>query len=238
LLPSVPFSTNSNNPKPQEESAMSRTRHLIDPKVALTILGLAASAAFYTHDAVAEVTRGPEHALVRQHSHTRGNPDAAYALVRDTDRGTNMSGDSASWKDIEVAKRSISGDFLWFRDGGKAYVVQDPQVVAKARAAWAPVDRLGVQMDGYGKQMEQHGKAMEALGKEMGSAAARMRFASMEEIGGRMKEAGKPMEALGKKMDVLGKEMERESHTADATTRELIRDAQAKGLARQAPAQG
>jgi deferrochelatase/peroxidase EfeB len=72
----------------------------------------------------------------------------------------------------------------------------------------------------------------------MGSAAARMRFASMEEIGGRMKEAGKPMEALGKKMDVLGKEMERESHTADATTRELIRDAQAKGLARPAPAQG
>jgi hypothetical protein len=216
---------------------MSRTRHLIDPKVTLTILGLAASAAFYVHDAVAEVPRAPEHTLVN-HTHDRGNPDAAYALVRGTDRGTNMSGDSASWKDIEAAQRSIAGDFLWFRDGGKAYVVQDPQVLAKARAAWAPVDQLGVEMDGYGKQMDRHGKAMEALGKQMGSAASKMRFASMEEIGQRMNEAGKPMEALGKKMDVLGKRMERESDAADAATRALIRDAQAKGLARPAPTQG
>jgi hypothetical protein len=217
---------------------MSRTKYLIDPKVTLTILGLAASAAFYTHDAVAQVTRGQEHVVVHRHAAGQGNPGAAYALVRDTDRGTSMTGDSADWKQIQAAKRSISGEFLWFRDGGKAYVVQDPQVLAKARAAWAPVDRLGEEMDVYGRQMDQHGKVMGALGKEMDSAAARMRYASMEEIGQRMKEAGKPMDALGKKMDALGKQIEHESKTADATVRDLIRQSQEKGLARPAPAEG
>jgi hypothetical protein len=212
--------------------------HRTHSKVTLTILGLAASAAFCMHDAIAQSSRGADRAVMAHHTANRGNPDAAYALVRDTEHGTNMSGDSANWKDIEAAKRSIGGDFLWFRDGGKAWVVQDAQVVAKARAAWAPVDRLGEQMDGMGKQMDQHGKKMEALGKEMDAATSAQRFASMEEIGRRMNEAGKPMDALGKKMDALGKQMEQESHAADAKVRELIRESLAKGLARPAPAQG
>lgn len=212
--------------------------HLAHSKATLTILGLAASAAFCMHDALAQPTHRPDRAVTMHHTADRGNADAAYALVRDTEHGTNMSGDSANWKDIEAARRSIAGDFLWFRDGGKSWVVQDAQVVARARAAWAPVDRLGEQMDGFGKQMDQHGKKMEALGKEMGSAAAAQRFASMEEIGRRMNEAGKPMDALGKKMDVLGKQMEQESHAADAKVRELIRESLAKGLARPAPSQG
>jgi hypothetical protein len=53
-----------------------------------------------------------------------------------------------------------------------------------------------------------------------------------------MNEAGKPMDELGKKMDVLGKQMDRESKTAEKTMRGLIRDAMARGLARQAPEQG
>jgi hypothetical protein len=190
------------------------------------------------HDAVAQSSHAPDRAVALHHTANRGNPDAAYALVRDTDHGTNMSGDSANWKDIEAARRSIAGDFLWFRDSGKAYVVQDAQVLAKARAAWAPVDRLGEQMDGFGKQMDQHGKKMDALGKEMDAAASAQRFASMEEIGRRMNEAGKPMNALGKQMDALGKQMEQESHAADSKVRELIRESLTKGLARPAPVQG
>lgn len=215
---------------------MSRTKRL--SKITLSILGLAASAAFYTHDVVAGTTQAADRPALHRHDVNQRDPAHGYALVRDGERGVTMSSNSANWKDVEAAKRKLSGDFLWFRDGGKAYVVQDPQVLAKARAAWAPVDRLGVQMDGYGKQMDQHGKVMDALGKEMASAGGNMQFASMEEIGRRMKEAGKPMNALGKQMEVLGKQMEQESRTADAAVRALIRDALAQGLAQPAPAQG
>jgi hypothetical protein len=213
---------------------MSHPKRLLDPKLTLTILGLAASAALYTHDVMAQ---GAGRAPVYVSAHGQHSADGAYALVRASYKdGTNIGGDSADWKEIEAAKRSIGGDFLWFRDGGKAWVVRDAQVLAKAKAAWAPVDRLGEQMDVHGKEMDQHGKKMDALGKEMDNAAHEKRFESMEEIGRRMEQAGKPMHALGKKMEVLGKQMERESHTAEATMRELIRDAKARGLAQPAPA--
>jgi hypothetical protein len=211
---------------------MSNPKRLVDSKLTLTILGLAASAALYTHDVMAQsVAHGS--ARVAVHSGFMRS-DGAFALVRDNDKGTSISG-SADWNDIEDAKRGISGEFLWFRDGGKAWVVQDAQVLAQVKAAWAPVDRLGEQMDGHGKEMDQHGKKMDALGKEMDSAAREKRFEAMEEIGRRMEQAGKPMHALGKKMEALGKQMERESHVAESATRELIRNALAKGLARPAP---
>jgi hypothetical protein len=57
----------------------------------------------------------------------------------------------------------------------------------------------------------------------------------MEEIGRRMKEASKPMDELGKQMGALGKQMEQESNVADKAVRQLIREAQQKGLARPAP---
>jgi hypothetical protein len=214
---------------------MSSTKSLFDPKLTLTILGLAASAALYTHDAVAQGAHASRQVL---HSGAHHGADGAFALVRGSEHGMNVSGDSGDWNEIEAAKRSIDGEFLWFRDGGKTWVVQDPQVLAKVRAAWAPVDRLGEQMDGHGKQMDQHGKKMDALGKEMDSAAREKRFEQMEEIGRRMEQAGKPMHVLGKQMEVLGKQMERESYAAEAATREQIREALAKGLARPAPARG
>jgi hypothetical protein len=212
---------------------MPRTRSRIDPKLTLTILGLAASAALYTHDVMAQAAPGQAHRGVHISEHR--NADGDFALVRESAHGTNISGNSVDSTYIESIKRSVPGDFLWFRDGGKAYVVQDAQVLAKARQAWAPVDRLGEQMDVHGKQMDQHGKVLDALGKEMDSASREKRFAAMEEIGRKMEQAGKPMNALGKQMDALGKQMERESHAAEATMRELIREAQAKGLARPAP---
>jgi beta-lactamase regulating signal transducer with metallopeptidase domain len=224
----------------------------------------------------------------------------AFALVSGTEQNLNVSGNAGDWGSIREIRRSVDGEFLWFRDGGKSYVVQDREVLARAHAAYEPIERLGKQMDGYGKQMDQHGKAMDALGKEMSKAAAgirpdearihalqremndlgrqmgevgaqmgqardeerkplearmarlsermnelgqQMREASepagqraaqksMDEIGRRMKEAGKPMDALGKQMEALGKQMEQEGEKANMTVRALIREAQAKGLAR------
>lgn len=169
-------------------------------KLALPALGLAACAAFYAHAGSARAATVDE----EQHfSISHGDPDNGYALVRETAHGTNMSGDSVNWKDIEAAKRSIKGEFLWFRKDGKAWVVQDKDVLSRAEAAWAPVDKLGQQMDAYGQQMNEHGKKMEALGKEMAHAAVRFQpdEARMHEFEHRMEALGHRMEQLGERMD-------------------------------------
>ena len=173
-------------------------------KLALPILGLVAGAAFYARAQAAPSNAQPQQAGA---TNTRmiGHFDRehAYALVRESMHGTNMSGDSADWKDIEAARRAIKGEFLWFRHDGKAWVVQDADVLARANAAWAPLDRLGVQMDGYGKQMDQHGKQMEALGKEMETAAAKV-----EPDQRKTRQFEREMEQLGRQMERLGDKME------------------------------
>jgi beta-lactamase regulating signal transducer with metallopeptidase domain len=299
---------------------MSRIKRLVRPqtesvagslswKLALPALGLALTAAIHAHAGTAPPAPAAPAVQAKPavHVNLREERGESYALVGEGDEGFDMTGNSADWSSIKRLKRSIKGEFLWFRDGGKSWIVQDPDTLAKAHAAWAPVNQLGKQMDAYGKEMDKHGKVMESLGKDMEqaaggmqvdeprvrelerkmnelgrqmsslgqqigkagsdserdrltdkmnglsrqmnelgeqmraaheSAAQRQARASMDEVGKRMNEAGKPMDELGKKMDVLGKQMDRESKTADKAMRGLIRDAMAKGLAQQAPAQG
>ena len=267
-------------------------------KLALPLLALATLAAFAapTHAAAESKAR-----VVRVAA-----ADEPYALVRDKSGRFDISGSSDDWDDVRAAQRAINGEFIWFREDGRSYVIQDPDTVRKARAAWAPLDRLGELMDIQGKQMDKHGKKMEALGRDMERAAAkpanmpserdmrevddgmqalskhmdllsrqmaaardederriiqqkmaatgkrmsdagerigeayngpaaRQQRDSMEDIGRQMEIASQPMEKLGKRMGELGKEMERESKAADRTVRALIKDARAKGLARNAP---
>ncbi|MGB9108416.1 MAG: M56 family metallopeptidase, partial [Telluria sp.] len=305
---------------------MSRITRLVRPqsaslagslswKLALPALGLALTVAIHAHAGTATAAPTVQAAPAAPaapakpavHLTLREERGESYALVGEGDEGYNMTGNSADWSSVKRLKRSIKGEFLWFQDGGKTWIVQDPDTLAKAHAAWEPVNQLGKQMDAYGKEMDKHGKVMESLGKQMEQAAGGMRpdetrvhelerkmnalggqmsslgqqigragsdserdrlnekmsslgremnalgeqmraahesegqrraRASMDEVGKRMNEAGKPMDELGKKMDVLGKQMDRESKTADKTMRALIRDAMAKGLAQQAPAQG
>jgi beta-lactamase regulating signal transducer with metallopeptidase domain len=299
---------------------MSRIKRLVRPqkeplnwKLALPALALALTAAIHAHAGTAASTAADTALPSAQpkpgfhHITLRSGREDGYALVGDGEKGAAMTGSSADWDAIKQLRRSVKGEFLWFRDGGKSWIVQDPDTLAKARAAWVPVNRLGEQMNVYGKEMEKHGKVMDALGKEMEQAAARMQpdqhrlrevqrkmdevgrkmsrvgeklgsasdgergrleaemaslekqmntlgeqiraatesdmqrreaHAGMREVGARMKEASQPMDALGKKMDVLGKQMDQESKAADQTTRSLIRDAMARGLAQQAPGQG
>jgi hypothetical protein len=277
-------------------------------KLALPAFGLALTAAVHAHAGTTQ-TAPAAHQKAEVHQVAQHGREDAYALVgndvSDNERGATMTGNSADWQAIKQLKRSIKGEFLWFRDGGKSWIVQDPDTLARARAAWAPVNRLDEQMNAYGKDMERHGKAMEDLGKQMAQAATGMQAdpsrvrelqrnmndlsremaslgrqmgsasegererlarkmdglgqrmselgaqmgaaheaeaqrrarAGMDEVGRRMNEAGKPMDELGKKMDALGKQMEQESTAADKTVRGLIRDALARGLAQQAPAQ-
>lgn len=306
---------------------MSRIKRLVRPeaeplnwKLALPILGLAICAAVYAHAGPAQAAAGqaPAPAVADKPAVDKPAPadtaakrarraDDGYALVRDGEHGTNLNGDSRHHREIKAIKRQVNGEFLWFRDGGKSWIVQDPDILSRANAAWAPVDKLGEEMDVYGQQMDVHGKKMEALGKQIEAEVAHIkpmdqkasrdferkmnemgrqmnqlgdRFANadgaerdrlqrqMSELGAQMGEMGRrfgdelrpeiekqveasvkatsgqmealrvPMDELGKKMGELGKQMEKEAMGADKTVRQLIHEAQAKGLAKPAPVEG
>jgi beta-lactamase regulating signal transducer with metallopeptidase domain len=258
---------------------MIRIKRLVRPeseplnwKMALPILGLsAACAAFYANaqsapaapaapvSAVAPATLAAPPAAQKRQARTErrsghGSEDG-YALVRPNGRGANVSGNRADWGDIEAAKRKIPGDFLWFRQGGKAYIVRDPGVLARVIDAWAPVDRLGEDMDGYGREMDEHGRVMESLGREMEKAAGNIdrkenrafehKMAAlgrqqeqlsrqMEKLGSQMEDANgarreslhREMDQLGKKMGELGRQMEQQSEVF-AARQERIQQAHA-----------
>lgn len=165
-------------------------------KLALPLLGLATLAAFAvpTHAAADSKAR-----VVRVAA-----ADEPYALVRDKSGRFDISGSSDDWDDVRAAQRAINGEFIWFREAGRSYVIQDPDTVRKARAAWAPLDRLGELMDIQGKQMDKHGKKMEALGRDMERAASKPANMPSERD---MREVDDGMQALSKHMDLLSRQM-------------------------------
>jgi beta-lactamase regulating signal transducer with metallopeptidase domain/phage shock protein A len=209
---------------------MSRIKRLVRPeaeplnwKLALPILGLATAAAFYSWSAPvhaaaeqpaprAAAAPAPEPATAARRSVRKEGREYPYAVVRANDKNTTMSGSSDDWDDIKDAKRRVQGDFLWFREGGQAYYIQDPAVLARVDAAWAPMEKLGRQMDVLGKEMDVHGKQMDALGKEMDVAARGFKpdEARVRAVEARMKSLGEEMEALGRQMGATDSIKERE----------------------------
>jgi beta-lactamase regulating signal transducer with metallopeptidase domain/predicted nucleic acid-binding Zn-ribbon protein len=197
---------------------MSRIKRLVRPqsetlnwKLALPALALALTAAIHAHAgtqpaAQAASPKSDVHITLREE---RGD---AYALVGEGEDGFKMTGNSADWSSIKQLKRSIKGEFLWFRDGGKTWIVQDRDTLAKAHAAYAPLDRLGQQMEIQGKEMEKHGKVMESLGKEMEQAAAGMQVDQprVRELERKMNELGRQMSSLGQRIGSAQSDKERD----------------------------
>lgn len=204
---------------------MSRIKRLVRPeaepynwKLALPILGLATCAAFYAWAAPAHAAKDePARNEPRVVRHAAS--DEPYAMVRSGDKGFNISGSSDDWDDVKAAQRVVKGEFLWFREGGQSYVIQDPDVMAKAKAAWAPVDKLGKQMDVHGKEMDKHGKKMDALGREMQQAAEGAAFTELKKA--EMREVEEGMRALSKEMESLGRQL---AATNDDAERERLQD--------------
>jgi hypothetical protein len=161
---------------------------------------------------------------------------AGYALVRKDREGFSMSGDLDDVDAIRAARRSIDGDFIWFRRDGNAYVVRDAALLARAEAAWQPTDALNAQMQSLNVRMEPHNRKMEILGKRM------ERLAGAEEDDPAMRAAAAEMETLGNRQGALGERQAalalQLTHADDAKREQLQRemealDAQQRALERQ-----
>jgi hypothetical protein len=176
----------------------------------------------------------PSDGLQKVRSMHRSEGGEPYALVRG---GSNLSmtGDNVNSSDIDAIRRSVQGEFFWFRKDGKEYIVQDAATLERVRQAWAPMEKTGAEMEKHGKEMGRHGEAMGAYGNQMAMAAVTLNKSKMEAIGKKMEEAGKPMEALGKQMEALGERMEAQQKEADRLTRGIIDESVASGAARPAP---
>jgi hypothetical protein len=180
------------------------------------------------------VQAAPSDGLQQVRSIHRLENGEPYALVR-ADSRMSMTGNNVTNEQIDAIKRSMKGEFFWFRKDGKEYVVQDAATLERIRQAWAPMEKTGAEMEKHGKEMGRHGDAMGAYGNQMALAAVTMNKTKMEALGKKMEEAGKPMEAIGKQMEALGERMEAQERDADKATRGIIGEALASGVARPAP---
>ena len=152
----------------------------------------------------------------------------AYALVQGRDNMT-MSGasNSSDWQGLSKLRARVKGDFLWYRDGDKAYLIQDPALLAKASEAWTPANQLGAQMDEQGKLMDAHGKVMDALGRKMDALARESEHgAAAQELRKQeraIEKLGRQQEAIGRRMERVGMQMGRDQTDAqrEASQRQM-----------------
>ena len=159
-----------------------------------------------------------------------------FALVRDG--GNVITGSDADQKRVKELKRSVQGDFFWFRQGGKEYIVTDPATIKRMGDAWAPMQALGAQMGQHGAEMGRQGGSMGSLGSKMALAAVTFNAEKMEAIGKQMEDAGKPMEATSKKMEEVGKKMEQAQKDAERAARGVIAESLRNGMAKPVTTRG
>lgn len=137
-----------------------------DSEAAAAVAVASESRARAVYEAAAEAQAAEAEAR-DPYGHGRG--DEAWVLL----------GDEESWMhagpgDRERAERWRQGDepLLWFRRGGRAWVIRDPQLLAQVDRILAPQRELGRQQGELGERQGALGKEQGALGEQQGRLGA------------------------------------------------------------------
>ena len=174
-----------------------------------------------------------------------GSPDRAHALCL----GQSSYVTGMNIEDFVAMRKARTGDFFWFRRGGKSYVVTDPAVLDAARLALRPVDDLGREQQAVSDRLEPYERREEEIDREEEAideahdalddrhdAAAET---ERQRLDARRREVDSRRRTLESEMrDVQGEERrleerEREvERVADAAIERLADDALQRGLAR------
>jgi hypothetical protein len=183
----------------------------------------------------------PLHAVPTQAASTASADRLSYVFFAD---GSGNSFASGNTDDFRRAKawRAGNAPFLYVRDGGAAYVIRDPAILARARAIMAPQQELGRRQGALGEQQGELGRRQGALGAEQGRLGAMMADARVRELGelgrqmgdlGRRQAAlGEQQSALGSRQAALGREQARLAKLAQPQLRALVAEAVRRGVAR------
>ncbi len=131
-----------------------------------------------------------------------------YALVEGPERLGYLNGGSDDVSTVNALKQTIAGDFLWLRQAGRTWVVDDPVLLAPLRGRSAPLQRL------------------------MAEVVANNRI--LARMGNGPVPPGTPMEEASKKINALGLAMRHEREAADLLVFAVIDAARRSGVARPA----
>jgi hypothetical protein len=154
----------------------------------------------------------------------------AWVLVNSNDNIT-MNGDTA---DVNRAKalRKDGRPILWFRHDGREYATQDSAVIARVRALFEPVAKLGAQQAEIGQRQADIGAEQAKIGAQQAEIGARQGAIGAQQglIGA--KQAGlaaKQLVAQDKADENLRANQEREQKSLEAEMHKLDEQMQALG---------
>lgn len=148
------------------------------------------------------------------------NGQLEQSYVRVKGNHSTMSGSS---DELASMKRETQGDGLWFRRGGKRYVVHDPALLARFDALFEPIGKLGAQQGELGKRQGALGREQGELGREQGKLvresialaadrmdsngiAAKAQARAQTELAQRQDALSAKMHALGEQQAALGRQ--------------------------------
>jgi hypothetical protein len=137
---------------------------------AVRALDLARAEANYAQDAAAAgAYKSHAYSIPKgRYSYSYSNRDGdTVAIV--TGNG-NVSGSGEFGKHFSAVRKQVHGDFLYYEHEGHAYVIDDPALVAKAKALYAPIEELGRQQEALGKKQEELGRQQEEMGRKQEQA--------------------------------------------------------------------
>ena len=155
--------------------------------------------------------------------------DARKFVFFVNDDQTIMSG---STQDAERARRfKRPGEtMMWFRDGGREYVIRDREILRQVESVWRPVSAFGHQQGTVGEQQGEIGRLQGDIGSKMGlvgqeqakigdrQAALSRRFADDERS---TRSRTGDAEQAQRQLDEDMRELDREMRVLDGKMRDL-----------------
>ena len=166
-----------------------------------------------------------------------GGDGTSWVLLYGDDAAT-MNGSMENLKAARLLRVNSKEEILWFRHGGKEYVVRDAATLKQAKELFETEAELRTRQAELGARQGELGARQAALGAELSSLGAnRARRggadrdldkrekridAQMDEIGHQQEELAHQQSAVEKQQEALGREQEAESRRVEKELRSLM----------------
>jgi len=140
----------------------------------------------------------------------------AYVLAR-RDHWTSSN---TSLEEVERLQRRLSGDFLWFRRAGRAYVVRDRATLAEAFTLFDPMDELAPEMAELGDRQKEIDKKKNVLDREE-EELDRIADRLEDDEEGRRESERRDLERRQRDLESRGRRLEEEERKLEAVERSI-----------------
>ncbi len=189
----------------------------------------------------------PRHSSYSYRHGDGGGDDYVLLYGGDDSTTTTMSGSMDELKKVKRLRGDSRGGILWFRHGGKEYVVRDAALLKQAGELFKAQGEVGARQGELGGRQGALGAKQGALGAEMGaltadrarrgdggdSAGDRDLEKREKELDARMEALSHQQEELGEQQEALGRQQEELSRKAEKELRTLMDRALQNGQAQE-----